>query len=39
MVGAVILARAVDDTVLSDEILGQTHAWIDSATGQAQAPE
>ena len=39
MVGAVILARAVDDTALSDEILEQTRAWIDSAIGQVQAPE
>lgn len=29
MVGAVILARAVDDPVLSDEVLAQTRAWID----------
>lgn len=30
MVGAVILARAVDDPVLSDEVLAQTQAWIDA---------
>jgi TetR/AcrR family transcriptional regulator, transcriptional repressor for nem operon len=30
MVGAVILARAIDDPALSDEILQQTHAWIDA---------
>jgi len=30
MVGAVILARAVDDPELSNEILEQTHAWLDS---------
>jgi TetR/AcrR family transcriptional repressor of nem operon len=29
MVGAVILARAVDDTTLSDEVLTRTRAWID----------
>jgi len=41
MVGAVILARAIDDATLSDEVLEQTRAWIDSAIsprndGQAQ---
>lgn len=30
MVGAVILARAVDDPALSDEVLEQTRAWIDA---------
>lgn len=30
MVGAVILARAVDDPALSDEILEQARAWIDA---------
>lgn len=29
MVGAVILARAVDDPVLSDDVLKQTRAWIE----------
>ena len=29
MVGAVILARAVDDPALSDEVLAETRAWID----------
>lgn len=29
MVGAVILSRAVDDPALSDEVLGETRAWID----------
>lgn len=29
MVGAVILARAVDDPDLSNEVLEQTRAWID----------
>ena len=35
MVGAVILARAIDDSVLSDEILEQTRAWIDAGINQA----
>ncbi|MET3722860.1 hypothetical protein [Sphingomonas trueperi] len=30
VVGAVILARAVDDPQLSDEVLEQTRAWIDA---------
>ena len=30
MVGAVILARAIEDPALSDEVLEQAHAWIDS---------
>lgn len=30
MVGAVILARAVDDPAFSDELLAETHAWIDA---------
>ena len=38
MVGAVILARSVDDPALSDEILEQTRAWIDGVIGQAPAP-
>jgi TetR/AcrR family transcriptional regulator, transcriptional repressor for nem operon len=29
MVGAVILARLIDDPALSNEILDETHAWID----------
>lgn len=33
MVGAVILARAVDDPELSDEVLEQTRAWIDTHVG------
>lgn len=33
MVGAVILARAVDDPELSDEVLDQTRAWIDAHVG------
>ncbi|RJG46287.1 TetR/AcrR family transcriptional regulator [Mesorhizobium sp. DCY119] len=32
MVGAVILARAIDDPELSDEVLAQTRAWIGSGT-------
>jgi TetR/AcrR family transcriptional repressor of nem operon len=31
MVGAVILARAIDDPELSDEVLEQTRAWIDTS--------
>ncbi|MFG1371910.1 helix-turn-helix domain-containing protein [Xanthobacter oligotrophicus] len=34
MVGAVILARAIDDSVLSDEILEQTRAWIDAGINE-----
>jgi TetR/AcrR family transcriptional repressor of nem operon len=34
MVGAVILARAIDDPALSDEILEQTRAWIDAGISQ-----
>lgn len=37
MVGAVILARAIDDTTLSDEVLEQTRAWIEAALGPASA--
>lgn len=33
MVGAVVLARAVDDPVLSDEILDETRAWIEENLG------
>jgi TetR/AcrR family transcriptional repressor of nem operon len=33
MVGAVILARAVDDPELSDEVLEQARAWIDTRVG------
>lgn len=34
MVGAVILARAIDDPALSDEVLEQTRAWINAGLGQ-----
>lgn len=34
MVGAVILARAIDDPTLSDEILEQTRAWINAGISQ-----
>lgn len=34
MVGAVILARAVDDPQLSDEVLEQTRIWIDAGVRQ-----
>lgn len=37
MVGAVILARATDDTALSDEILEQTRAWIDAGISEVSA--
>lgn len=36
MVGAVILARAVDDPALSDEVLMQTRAWIDEGGGRRE---
>lgn len=39
MVGAVILARAIDDPALSDEVLQQTRAWIDAGTPQPAALE
>ena len=34
MVGAIILARAVDDPELSNEVLDQTRAWIDTRVGE-----
>ncbi|MGO4560141.1 TetR/AcrR family transcriptional regulator [Mesorhizobium sp. 2RAF21] len=34
MVGAIILARAIDDPVLSDEVLEETRAWIGPADSQ-----
>lgn len=37
MVGAVILARAVDDPALSDEVLEQTRAWIDTGIDKASS--
>jgi TetR/AcrR family transcriptional regulator, transcriptional repressor for nem operon len=37
MVGAVIIARAIDDSVLSDEILEQTRAWIDAGISHVSA--
>lgn len=37
--GALILARAIDDPTLSDEILEQTRAWIDAGIGQVSASE
>ncbi|WP_354032182.1 helix-turn-helix domain-containing protein [Bradyrhizobium sp. S3.2.6] len=37
MVGAVILARAIDDPALSDEVLEQTRAWVDAGINQASA--
>ncbi|CAN7506846.1 TetR/AcrR family transcriptional regulator [Caulobacter sp. LjRoot300] len=35
MVGAVVLARAIDDPVLSEEILDQTRSWIEEKTSDA----
>jgi len=37
MVGAVILARAIDDPVFSDEVLEQTRAWVDAGINQVSA--
>lgn len=37
MVGAVILARAIDDPALSDEVLEQTRAWINAGLGHHSA--
>ena len=37
MVGAVILARAIDDPKLSDDVLEQTRAWVDSGINQVPA--
>jgi TetR/AcrR family transcriptional repressor of nem operon len=37
MVGAVILARAIDDPAFSDEVLEQTREWIDAGIGQVSA--
>lgn len=37
MVGAVILARAIDDPALSDEVLEQTRTWIDAGISHASA--
>lgn len=34
MVGAVILARAIEDPALSEEMLQQTRAWIDAELGR-----
>ncbi|HEY5795084.1 MAG TPA: helix-turn-helix domain-containing protein [Bosea sp. (in: a-proteobacteria)] len=34
MVGAVILARAIDDPAFSDEVLQQTREWIDAGINQ-----
>ena len=38
MVGAMILARAVDDPDLSDEVLQQTRAWIDAGIDPGRRP-
>jgi TetR/AcrR family transcriptional repressor of nem operon len=37
MVGAVILARAIDDAALSDEVLEQTRAWINAGLSPQSA--
>jgi TetR/AcrR family transcriptional repressor of nem operon len=37
MVGAVILARAVDDPAFSEEILEQTRAWVDVGVNRVSA--
>ncbi len=37
MVGAVILARAIDDPALSDEVLEQTREWIEAGIPKKQA--
>lgn len=38
MVGAVILARAIADPELSDEVLRETRAWIDAAVSRNADP-
>jgi TetR/AcrR family transcriptional repressor of nem operon len=38
MVGAVILARAVDDRVLSDAVLEETRAWLKERPGAVATP-
>ncbi|MHA6641052.1 TetR/AcrR family transcriptional regulator, partial [Mesorhizobium sp. A623] len=38
MVGALILARSMDDPALSDELLSETRAWIDERK-MPDAPE
>ena len=35
MVGAIVLARAIKDPALSDEILNETRAWIEGTTRKA----
>ena len=36
MVGAIILARSIDDSALSDELLAETRAWIDQKNTPGQ---
>src|SRR3546814_4020497 len=36
MIGAVILARAIDDPELSDEVLGETRAWINAGLERSE---
>jgi TetR/AcrR family transcriptional repressor of nem operon len=38
MVGALILARSIDDPALSDELLSETRAWIDERNTPAPPP-
>jgi TetR/AcrR family transcriptional repressor of nem operon len=38
MVGAVILARSINDPALSDELLAETRAWIDDRNPPVPAP-
>ena len=38
MVGAMILARAVDDPALSGEVLDQTRAWLEANARGAGLP-
>ncbi|SMH54788.1 TetR/AcrR family transcriptional regulator [Mesorhizobium australicum] len=37
MVGAMILARSIDDPALSEEVLKETRAWIDTRIGEISA--
>ena len=36
MVGAIVLARAVDDTDLANEVLRETRAWLDSVSSASE---
>jgi len=39
MVGALILARSIDDPALSDELLSETRAWIDDHPRRSAVPK